>query len=320
MPSSLQDLEVVIARQIATVRASEPRLSPAVEAAAELVPSLVTELGLGTFRGAVLSDAKPRLLLGFAVDPAGPLGELGPEIVLKIYGDQPRGEGPLLSMWQERGLPVPHVRFGERGGCSWLALQRLPLKAIRPRGRDETLAVTTEVAANAVQMHAPAPRLSSVLRPLDTVMLPRWEAAVATLCTSGHRIPAHWQPLAAIAYRSGDRVPLHGDLGLPNIARGPDDRLVIYDASALLGPLAFDSARWAARLADDTVSPEELMDRWRTLEELPRAHHLLAAECVLEAGSREFVTKRETAAGCDRLLHPQAMRLVETAERLFTAG
>src|SRR4051794_38057653 len=111
--SAVHGLDAALARQVATVRQFDPAESPAGEAAARVVPALVAELGLGAFGGVPLIDHKPRMILRFRVLTPGPLAGLGPEVILKVYGDRPRGEGPLMSLWRERGVPTPALRFGE---------------------------------------------------------------------------------------------------------------------------------------------------------------------------------------------------------------
>ena len=318
----MHGLAAVVGRHVDTVRASNPHEVPTIEAAARLVPRLLTELGLGEFLGALLIDEKPRLLLHFRLHPASPLSPLGRDVVLKIYGDQPRGEGPLLALWRARGANTPRVRFGERDGCSWLALEHMILSGVRPRGRDELLTLTEEVAAEISTLQAPAPRLTPVLRSLHGVMLPRWDASVAALHSAGHRVPSGWRPRAATAYGTGRPRPLHGDLGLTNVARNHDGRLVIYDASALIGPQAFDAARWAARLAGATVAPGDLLDRWAAVAGGTRnraADELLAAECVLEAGALEIVRARGQAAdpADDHGPDTSAARLLTSARALL---
>ena len=68
----------------------------------------------------------------------------------------------------------------------------------------------------------------------------------------------------------------------------------MFDASALLGPPAFDAARWCARLAALSVQPLEAFPRWLATEGIDdaRAYELLAVECILEAGAQELVRSR----------------------------
>ncbi len=94
--------------------------------------------------------------------------------------------------------------------------------------------------------------------------------------------------------------------------------LIFYDASALLGPRAFDGVRWAARLSDGVVAPNEVLGRWTAAEGVaPQAAtvELLAAECLLEAGSLEVVRKRESPGqpAHDSRLHASVVRLVAFA-------
>jgi hypothetical protein len=293
-------LDAAVARQIDAVRAVNPAAVPTAEDAGRVARQLVSEFGLAKFRGAVLIDAKPRLLLRFTAVRDGIVSDLGSNIVLKVYGDQPRGEGPLLTRWRRRGVPTPRLHFGERDGCSWLAMEDLTLTSLEPYGRADLLALTNEMASLAERMHEPEPQLAALLRPLDAVMLPRWDAAVAALRSAGHDVPTTWRLRTADAYQAGRLRPLHGDLGPTNVSRLPAGGLVVYDASALLGPVAFDGARWAARFADATVTPTELFERWAMAEELDQTDgtvDLLASECVLEAGSLEIIQARGTHRG-----------------------
>src|SRR4051794_25913819 len=162
---------------MARVCACDPSQMPKLERATRLLQQMLPELGVSRFLGAILADAKPRLILRFQVEPGGALSSLGLDIVLKVYGDRPRGEGPLLAHWRAHGVNVPRVLFGERDGCSWLALEYLSMSVLQPHGRTEVLSLTAEVASRAAVMHAPAPRLTALLRALDTAMIPRWEAS-----------------------------------------------------------------------------------------------------------------------------------------------
>ncbi|RZU34143.1 hypothetical protein [Blastococcus saxobsidens] len=310
------DLAAALAGQRAAVAASGTDDLAALDAALGVLPGLLVDLGLGTFLGA-LADFKPRLVLRFRRDPAGRPTGVGDDVVLKVYGDRPRGEGPLLQLWHGLGVPTPRVRSGERGGCSWLLLEHLPLRPVRVPDRASRLALTREVAAHGTVMHRPAPRLDAVLRPLPAVMVPRWTSAVAVLAAAGHEVAPHQRAAVLPAYGAGPSRPLHGDLGLPNLARGPGGRLVLYDASALAGPAAFDAARWSARLAGDDLGPEELLHVWSEHEPLEHgcmATRLLGAECLLEAGSRLVVAAQDP----DAAPPPAIDVLLDAAARLLT--
>lgn len=300
------------------VTAANPAELDAVTRAARAAVALVDELALREFRGPLLLDGKPRLLLRFRVGDGGPLTDLGPDVVVKVYGDRPRGEGPVLKLWRERGLHTPRVRFGEHVGCSWVAFEYLRLTSIAAQGRAEILALTEQLAGWAARMHEPAPPLTPVLRRLEPLMLPRWEAAVRVLRAHGHAVPDSWRARARTAYAGGSPTLLHGDLGLPNVALDAAGRLVVYDASALLGPVSFDAARWAARLGSAAASPMDVAQRWAGIEGIPWGpddDELLATECVLEAGSRAgAVPAGDTSpAGADA----EVLRLLEQAHGLF---
>jgi streptomycin 6-kinase len=307
------ELAVAMARQTDAVRVSAPGHVGSVVAAARVVPVLVAEHGLGEFIDALVIDGKPRLLLRFR---AGAATDLGEEVVLKIYPDQPRGEGPLLDSWRRAGIAAPKLRSGELDGCSWLLMEYLELTAIQPRSYAEHLALTRELAATAAAMHAPAPQLTPMLRPLGIVMGPRWATAAEVLRTGGFALPGAWRARAEAAYRGGDPRPLHGDLGLPNIGRDRAGCLVVLDASALLGNVVFDAARWAARAAGPLVPPENLLVSWLEAEGLPYGQaerELLATECVLEAGARRVVATQRAERSPDR----EIRWLLGVAEQLF---
>jgi hypothetical protein len=310
------ELDAAVAVQRIAVGGGQSSAPRALETAISALPDLVAELELGEFLGALVVDAKPRLVLRFRRRPGSRIADLGDDVVLKVYGDQPRGEGPLLHLWHRRGVPTPRVRFGVAAGCSWIALEYLELTPVAPPHRADRLALTAELAVHAATMHRSAPGLAPVLRRLETVMLPRWDSAVTALEDAGYELPAEWRAAAAAAYEGGPRAPLHGDLGLPNIARGPDGRLVLYDASALTGRPVYDAARWAARLADDDVTPDELLTEWAKIESLAVDNadlELLAAECVLEAGSRLIVHGRSA----DQPPSSEVGMLIDVAARLL---
>jgi hypothetical protein len=284
-------------RHIEAVRVANPAELATVTRAARAATALTGELTLEQFQGALVEDSKPRLILRFRVGTTGPLADLGPDVVLKVYGDRPRGEGAVLRLWRDRGVNTPRVRFGEYGECTWVALEHLLLSPVVPHRRSEILALTRRLAGFGARMHEPAAELAPLLRPLDGVMLPRWEAAVRTLRAAGYAVPDSWPARARSAYKTSEHAPLHGDLGLPNIAHDAAGRLVVYDASALCGPKAFDAARWAARLATSAVAPPDVAKLWASVECIPWGpveDELLAVECVLEAGSRVSV---RTASG-----------------------
>jgi hypothetical protein len=310
-------LAAALDRQIEAVRASNPAELATVTRAARAATALTGELALGEFQDALIQDSKPRLLLRFRVGTTGPLADLGPDVVLKVYGDRPRGEGAALRLWRDRGVNTPRVRFGEYAECPWVALEHLLLSPVAPHRRSEILALTRMLAGFGARMHEPADELAPVLRPLDGVMLPRWEAAVRTLRAAEYAVPDFWHARARSAYKTSDPTPLHGDLGLPNIAHDAAGRLVVYDASALRGPASFDAARWAARLGSSAVAPPDVAKLWASVEGIPWGaveDELLAVECVLEAGSRVSVG---TASGCPRNCDMEAQGLLDQARLLI---
>lgn len=132
-------------------------------------------------------------------------------------------------------------------------------------------------------------------------MLPRLRQSVANLARAGHKAPAGWESRAADAYSQAG-TPLHGDLALANLGRASAGALLIYDASALLGPPGFDAARWAARASSRSVSSQTVLARWTQHEQLTEADllsELLAAECLLEAGARCEVSERSGSRSPD---------------------
>ncbi|GGP12776.1 hypothetical protein GCM10012278_61930 [Nonomuraea glycinis] len=138
-------------------------------------------------------------------------------------------------------------------------------------------------------MHESAASITDVLRPLGDTILPRWEACASALRATGRAAPQAWHTAAEFHYRSDRPAPLHGDLSFANLARRPDGTLIMFDASALLGPKEFDAARWSARLAIAGMSPLDVFARWCSTEAIDAstAYELLGVECVLEAGSLE---------------------------------
>lgn len=289
-----EDLAAAIGEQRILVARHAREHLPAFEQAVGELPGLVESLGLGRYLGAVVIDHKPRLLYRFLASHHSPSGDLGPQVILKVYGDQPRGEGPLLQVWNSRNLNVPRLLCGEIGQCTWLLMECLEFRPVSAQPTEQ-LEIVDQLARMGRVMHRPSPHLLPLLRPLDQVMVPRWEQAVLALRQSGYDIPSSWSAKAIAAYLSGDPVPLHGDLARANIGLSESGRLILFDASALLGSSSFDAARWSARAGTGEAGPEVLLDRWLSVEKLlssPEAWELLAAECVLEAGSREIVRAR----------------------------
>jgi hypothetical protein len=272
-----------------------PENVPLFEGIMRVLPALRSQLGLGQFLGALAVDHKPRVLYRFRVARGSPAAKLGHQVVLKIYGDRPRGEGPLQQRWRARGVNVPRLECGEKDDCSWLVMEHLELRPVTDPSITQWELVD-QLAHMAKIMHRPAHDLESLLRPLDEVMVPRWKEAVAALRQSGYTIPSTWLSRAVSGYTSGHAVPLHGDLAPINLGQRKG-RLIVFDASALLGTSYFDAARWSARVGPGGVGPEALLMRWASVEGLPSGGELwelLAAECVLEAGSREIVRLRST--------------------------
>ncbi|MEX5303273.1 phosphotransferase [Kocuria sabuli] len=270
-----------------------PEKVPVFERVVGMLPGLQDQLGLGQFLGALALDHKPRVLYRFLVKKDLPIAELGHQVVLKVYGDGPRGEGPIQQLWRARGVNVPRLACGEEIGCSWLVMEYLDLHPVMSFPVDE-LQLVDQLARMAKTMHRPAHGLAPVLRPLDEVMVPRWKESVVALGRSGLDIPSTWLSRAVAGYTSAPAVPLHGDLAPANMGtRGGS--LILFDASALYGTSCFDAARWSARTGPGGTGPEALFRRWMSVEGLPTGREsweLLAAECVLEAGSREIIRSR----------------------------
>jgi hypothetical protein len=85
-----------------------------------------------------------------------------------------------------------------------------------------------------------------------------------------------------------------------NLGQLADGSVVLFDASALSGPPAFDAARWAARLAPWSFEPLDLFARWLRIEHLEHDHkaeQLLAVECLMEAGARAANQQGGSTAG-----------------------
>ncbi|WP_128081638.1 hypothetical protein [Arthrobacter sp. TB 26] len=312
-------LIAAIAEQRQVVAVHAPEDMPTFERVLELLPKLQEQLGLGRFLGALAIDHKPRLLYHFVLTTGSPVAVLGPQVVLKVYGDSPRGEGPLQQAWRDRGLDVPRLVCGEAGDCSWLLIEHLELHPAATLLTDQ-LALVDQLASMGRTMHRPTRDVEPLLRPLDEVMIPRWKKAVAALLGSGQNVPSSWLGRAVAAYASGRAVPLHGDLAPANLGKSRSGRLIVFDASALQGPAAFDAARWSARAGPGGFGPEALLRRWMSVENLPSDREpwdLLAAECVLEAGSREIVRSRGTHGS---LRTPQGAAAAGVSELLTVAS
>lgn len=293
MKNSSQEIAAAVKAQRRLVAYYAPESVQVYERAVGLLPTLRSQLGLGPFLGSLSIDPKPRLLYRFRLAQGSPVAQLGPQVVLKIYGDRPRGEGPLQQLWRARGLDVPHLECGEVGGCSWLVMEYLDLRSVLDTPSN-SWELVDHLACMAKTMHRPAPSLEPLLRPLEEVMVPRWEEAVTALRRSGHDVPSTWLGRAVGGYMSGPAVPLHGDLAPGNVGR-VRGRVTVFDASALFGVSSFDAARWSARMGPEGAGPEALLRRWVAVEGLSLSRtvwDLLAAECVLEAGSREIVRLR----------------------------
>jgi hypothetical protein len=262
-------------------------------------PGLVSDLSLGTYAGMLASDSKPRLLLRFLTTDVASLRHTGTPVILKIYGDKPRGEGPLLSEWGRRGISVPRLETGVTEFCSWILMEEMHSAPMILNSSNECLELTDILSSWAPVMHLPAHYLRPVLRDLRAVMLPRWVISKQALQRTGRAIPDTWEARAAELYDGGIQRPLHGDLAPANIGVTEMGVAVVFDASALLGPPAFDAARWSARLAAFATPPLDVFRRWLQAEPFddPRSYELLAMECMLEAGS--FVMARSTPSQTD---------------------
>lgn len=280
--------------------------------------NLAVDLDLGACLGTLAHDDKPRLLLLFAVRPQSSMAFMGRQLVVKVYPDTPRGEGPLLTTWQSKGLNTPRLVNGERDDCTWIAIEHLELTPITLSTSASKKRLTDTLAAMGDVMHRPAPEVLSVLRPLTDVMLPRWDRAADVVRAAGHHVPPQWRKHAARAYRTGPPRPLHGDLALNNVALDKSGELIIYDASALYGVAAFDSARWSARISDAATGPRELFDRWAAIEPFETGvddQALLATECLLEAGSRITVNNRQRPGQPCRFSSDGIQALIDVATR-----
>ncbi|MCU1632498.1 MAG: hypothetical protein JWM61_1150 [Micrococcaceae bacterium] len=294
MNTSAEGLSTAIQKQRLLISRLAVESLPAFDRVVAALPALIERLKLGSFVSTVIIDDKPRVLYRFLVTKESPAATLGPTVILKVYGDQPRGEGPLQQLWRSRNLNVPRLICGEEDGCSWLALEQLELRPLSTRPQDQLKLVDQLALAGSV-MHSPQHQLTMLLRPLDQIMLPRWQTATNALRQAGYTVPSWWLNKAASAYAKGNQVPLHGDLAPSNMGVLSDGKLVVFDASALYGAPSFDAARWSARVGTSTVGPAEIFEHWTNTEKLPlepASWALLAAECVLEAGSREIVRSR----------------------------
>ncbi|MCZ2804751.1 phosphotransferase [Modestobacter sp. VKM Ac-2983] len=260
------------------------------------------QLGLGAYREALALDNKPRFVFAFAPgDFKFADGTSAEEIVLKVYARPHPGEGTLLTLWREQGVPVPRVSFGDTSNCDWLALERLSGQAPRPSLPQDRFEMTDEISRFGPRMHDVrlAPRV--VLRQLLDTMLPRFCAAVSALQRCGYGLSSAWIGRAEDTYAAGEAGPLHGDLTTENILVTEGRRLYLIDPSALHGDPSFDAARWAARLSGPGCEPDVLLEHWSMNESFPDrglAERMLAIECILQAGSRELIKAEVGMAPC----------------------
>jgi hypothetical protein len=251
------------------------------------LPSIVGDLELGAYRGEVVADHKPRLLLRFGRGELRLSASGCIDVVLKVYGETGRAEGPLQHRWHDAGLPVPSLAFGERAECNWLALEHLSMWPVAPDSPGSRVAVTRQVAAVASLAHDARFSEGLVLRSLDRVIVGRLNRCVNSLREAGFSV-RELGDRAMDVYSTTDRFPLHGDLALDNIGC-VDGKLIVFDASALVGDRSLDAARWCARTSNEEIGPVELLDCWLDVEtvlDAKMARLMLAAECLLEAGSR----------------------------------
>jgi hypothetical protein len=295
--NDLSSVATLVARQRLLVQEESIDSLTVFDRAAGLLPSLVRTLGLGALVAPLALDHKPRVLYRFRVPSTSRVSHLGQEVVLKVYGDAPRGEGPVLRRWKNLGLTTPNLIWGETDGCSWLVLEHLNLRPVRDV---DVVALTDYLAGAGRLMHRRMSGHERLLRGLADVMNVRWNSAAAALGTAGYNLPSEWTQRANDAYACEETSPLHGDLALDNLGWTKGNLVVILDASALIGHPALDAARWAARTGPEGAGPASLLRRWLSSEGLSldrTSWSLLAAECVLEAGSREIARARRKRMG-----------------------
>jgi hypothetical protein len=283
------------------------------------LPEIVAGLALGPYKEEVVADHKPRLLLRFGRGELRLADSLGGDVVLKVYGEVGRAEGPLQHRWHTAGVPVPSLMFGDLAGCTWLALEHLPITSVTSQSRRARLDVTRQVAALAAVAHDARFSDGLSLRVLDEVMVGRLARCVAALREAGFDV-GELGDRAITAYSTRTSSPLHGDLALENVGY-VDRRLVLFDASALMGDPSLDAARWCARTSNAQIGPEELLDCWLHVEtalDRETARSMLAAECLFEAGARIVMNlEGYRSVPPDLSTVPQ---LVSTARRLLGAS
>lgn len=279
--------------------------SDEVRVAAEQVPLLQRRLNLGQYLGSLTPPTgKPQYLLEFeSSDTSSACRRTSGLLVLKVYGRSRPGEAELQGRWSCRGLPTPRIYDYDDSPVSWLLMERIaggPLAT--PSSREQSLALTREVAEVMARVHAEGDLEVRGARPLRDAVLPHLEVVVAALLRHAYSVPHDWRTRASRAYGAGRPVSLHGDLFTGNMLRTSDMRLLLVDACAYLGDASFDAGRWAVRLATVDCPPEMLLHTWLKVENLDPAvaTALLGAECLMQAGVREIVKDEQGRPFSDR--------------------
>jgi hypothetical protein len=318
---TVDDLTEVLARQIHAVdrRVIQggnvyPEERAEIRRAADSARGLRSKLRLGELRASLTPPTgKPQLLLGFDSPAWGP-------VVLKVYGSARPWEVETQRLWAATGVPTPAIHAAAEDGPTWLVLTWLPgemISSAETTTEAGVRQVTRDVAATMAAAHRYAGPMPRHARPLAATTLRHLRIVVGALVRHGYAVPGDWERRAERVLATGSISLLHGDLARGNLIRTGDGTLWIIDASGVTGPAEFDAARWCARVAGWSHARSAL-DAWlateRTLDP-GRAHRLLGAELLMQAGSRELVKdeRGEPAAGED----PETLAYLDEAARLL---
>ncbi|MGY1669935.1 phosphotransferase [Geodermatophilus sp. SYSU D00710] len=210
--------------------------------------------------------------------------------VLKLVGNtREPGEGRVLRIWHERGLPcVPPLACGEvsvsvgdkAGVVSFLLTSYLPYPTIPPVDGstvDDRVSLLTELMVLLAPFHIPANELPEDLLGTARTWADRMHLhlrwAIPCLRRRGAREPYGWEATLNAASATGRRVLLHGDVSPSNVLDGGENGLILFDPpGALVGPPEADvghmcthlgGADHAARLVEEACALDRRLERDR---------------------------------------------------------
>jgi Ser/Thr protein kinase RdoA (MazF antagonist) len=190
----------------------------------------------------------------------------GDMAVLKLAGNtREPGEGQVLSIWQDRGLPcVPPLAWGdvkvsvgaESGVVTYLLTRYLPYPTLAPvddKSLNERVSLLKDLMALLRPFHLPAEQL-----PPDVLAAARTWAdrmhlhlrwAIPRLRERGAPEPSQWETTLDMASLAGRRVLLHGDVSPSNVLDGGENGLILFDPpGALVGPPEADIGHMCTHL------------------------------------------------------------------------